>query len=459
MKLAKYKLVFKDQTNYGKDIIKVKIYQPVMEEEDKYYREILDVFINDNKILHLYTDIDDYSYGNEILERLQIRSVVNDMVNNYHNFEYEDDLDTIEEVDIDLDIPFNIDVMPDVLFDVEKELTEKEIYSNFITLRKFTNFKNSIFHMDGKKVKLYGIFILYDIVNDETLYVLYDENKNRISNLAFSRNTTKNPIEYIKPLRCYNPKICLQDTVELLNWHKTYMENKNKIINMCISDKLDSIFDYFGLDYYNKLDELRDERIRRCKQTDSFDDYIMYEICKDELDLEHPTVKDKMILGNGSNRIIYRIIDMHNKEEQIYGVPITFDKNPNSLLFDIHTLDKRLTPAMIVTLNGDVFVRCDKEIGEVLSNLTQDDTKLNSPFKCLRVVLDYNTTDEIIKEKAFYYNDLYVNINDVIDVGYISTLVSDMDNEVFQYALLNVNYMVEKTISLIKYISYKYNKL
>ena len=164
-RIVKYKLKYEEKSDYGKYKIGIKIYQPVT--EDEYHRDILDVFIDDNKILHLYADIDDYRYGNGILERLQIRGIVTEMVDKYRNLKYEDDLPTLEEVDIDVDIPFNIDTMPNALFDIEREITEEEIYGNFILLAKFTNFKNSTFHMNDKRVKLSGLLVFYDIIDDE----------------------------------------------------------------------------------------------------------------------------------------------------------------------------------------------------------------------------------------------------------------------------------------------------
>ena len=456
-RIVKYKLKYEDKADYGKYKIGIKIYQP---SEDEWYRDILDVFINDNKILHLYADIDDYRYGNEILERLQIRNIVTEMVDKYRNLKYEEDLPALEEVEVDinLDIPFNADVMPDVLFDIEKEITEDEIYGNFILLSKFTNFKNSTCYIDGKKVKLYGLCVFYDTIDDEVIYVLYDENKTRINNLAFSRNTEINPIEYIKHMRCYNPKICLEDTVELLDWHKTYTEIKNKLINHCMSERLVSIFDYFGLYYYNVLEELRDERIRRNKINGAFDDCVMYYMCKDTMDLEFPILKDKIILGNGHDRLIHRFIDMYNKEEQIYGVPVIYNEDKNPLF--ISGLSYGISaPNVIVTLNGDIFIKCDKSIVSVLKHVVEEDTKLNSPFRCLRLVSDDIKEAEITKDKAFRYNEMYVSISDTLNIDVAENLIKDLDNEILQYLIMNIKDIVDDTLNTVKYLSYKYNNL
>ena len=457
-RIVKYKLKYEYKADYGKYKIGIKIYQPVT--EDEYYRDILDVFIDDNKILHLYTDIDERCYGNEILERLQIRGIVTEMVDKYRNLKYEDDLPVLEEVevDIDLDIPFNVDVMPDVLFDIEKEITEDEIYGNFILLTKFTNFKNSTFHMNGKQVKLYGLIIFYDMINDEVIYALYDENKNRINNLTFSRNTEINPIEYIKHMRCYNPKICLEDTVEILDWYESYIEIKNKLINHCISERLVSIFDYFGLYYYNILEELRDERIRRNEINGIFDDSIVYYMCKDSMDLEFPILKDKIVLGNGYDRLIHRFIDMHNKEEQIYGVPVIYNEDNNPLFISVFSCGISV-PNIIVTLNGDIFVKCDKSIVNVLKNVVEEGTKLNSPFRCLRLVSGDIKATEIAKEKTFRYNEMYVDISDALNIDVAENLIKDLDNKILQYLIMNIKDIVDNTLNTVKYLSYKYNNL
>lgn len=455
-RIVKYKLKYEEKSDYGKYKIGIKIYQPVT--EDEYHRDILDVFIDDNKILHLYADIDDHRYGNEILERLQIRGIVTEMVDKYRNLKYEDDLPTLEEVDIDVDIPFNIDTMPEMLFDVERDITEEEIYGNFILLAKFTNFKNSTFHMNGKRVKLSGLLVFYDIIDDEVLYVLYDENKNRINNLAFSRNKEINPIEFIKPMRCYNPNICLEDTVELLKWHKTYMEIKNKLINECISNRLVCSFDYFGLSYYKKLGELRDERIRRNKINKSFDDCVLYDMCRDSMYLDYPILKDKIILGNGQDRLIHRFIDMYNKEEQIYGVPMLFNKDKNPIF--VSRLSYRFSaPDVIVTLSGDVFIKCDKSIANTLKYVVEEGTKLNNPFRCLRVVSDDVKEEEITKDKAFSCNEMYVSIKDALNIDISENLIKDLDDEILQYVITNIKDVVNNSLNTVNYLSFKYNNL
>lgn len=457
MKLAKYKLVFKDQTNYGKDIIRVKIYKPVMEEEDKYYREILDVFINDNKILHLYTDIDDYSYGNEILERMQIRSVVNDMVNNYHNFEYEDDLDTIEEVDIDLDIPLYH------ITDTNYEKYEDELYaatySNFIPLTEFNNFTNTVIYVDDSPVKVGNLSILYNIFTDDIYYALFDKDNKRIK-VKMDWNILVDTLKSIFFWSGDKCEICLMDDIELLKWNDNYEKRKVEIINKCIRRKLETIFNHCRLFYYTRVDDYRKDNIRKLKDENRFIDIDAYNICKTYQDLQYPNLKDKLILGDGEHQFIFRFIDMYDKEEQIYGVPALLDSTVSGVTFYRRYIMQHITPDIIVTLKGEVFVKCKSDIYKTLRNTVKSDTELMTPFRCFRMVLSGNNTEKTISERLFSFNEIYIDVNSsLIDANTIKDVVKDIDDELLHYVLTNIKKIVNETLDNITYLSNMYNNV
>lgn len=463
---VKYRLKFKDERKHGEDTIGVKIYHPVDDNGD--YHRIMDVFINDDRILHLYDwdgeTLDDFCYGNKLLNRIELDNVVSKMVHKYQDkFVFQSTGDDSskekydEEIDIDLDIPLYH------ISDTNYEKYEDELYaatySNFVPLAEFNNFTNTVIYVDEKPVKVGNLTILYNIVTDDIYYAIFDKDNKRIK-VKMDWNILVDTLKSIFFWSGDKCEICLMDAIELLKWNDNYEKRKVEIINKSIRRKLETIFNHCRLFYYTRVDDYRKDNIRKLKDENRFIDIDAYNICKTYQDLQYPNLKDKLILGDGEHQFIFRFIDMYNKEEQIYGVPALLDSTVSGVTFYRRYIMQHITPDIIVTLKGEVFVKCKSDIYKTLRNTVKSDTELMTPFRCFRMVLSGNNTEKTVSERLFSFNEIYIDVNSsLIDANTIKDVVKDIDDELLHYVLTNIKKIVNESLDNITYLSNVYNNV